>query len=125
VHSDEDPRPADDDGLFADELFLGGRERRREPRHGGNPVPVLVREDEAAAEPYSAVVIDRSAGGLGLSLDRPLARGTLLRLRPTEAPDATPWVAVEVRNCWPDGPYWEVGCCFREAPAEDVLKLFG
>jgi hypothetical protein len=124
VHSDEDPRPADDDGLFADELYLGGRERRREPRHGGNPVAVLVRDAEAA-EPYAAVVIDRSAGGLGLSLDRPLDRGTLLRLRPTEAADTMPWVAVEVRNCWPDGPYWEVGCRFQEPPAEDVLKLFG
>jgi hypothetical protein len=115
----EDPPPPD--------LRFRGlrRERRTTPRWGGNPIVVQVSDADARATPYRAVVIDRSDTGVGLSVDRKLEAGALLSLRVGSAADGTPWVRVQVKNCFPAGPYWEVGCQFVETPPPDVMRLFG
>jgi hypothetical protein len=120
--------PDDKDKESVDDLTLYtlGQERRAAPRVGGDPIPVLLCEgDPPGGEPFRGVVIDRSLGGLGLSLDRPLEKGALLSLRVADAPPTTPWVRIEVRNCQPAGTFWEVGCQFYQTPISDVLQLFG
>jgi hypothetical protein len=97
-------------------------ERREGLRRQGVPVPVRVDAPGSAG----AVVIDRSTGGLCLSLDRAVPAGRVLRVRAENAPADSPWVAVEVRHCRPaEGRRWHLGCRFVERPPWNVLLMFG
>jgi|SRR5208283_1400486 len=107
--------------------FLHGatRERRGALRRGGNPVPVLITDANGEAEPLNAWVIDRSTGGLCLSVHEAIATGTVLSVRTSNAPQTVPWIQVEVKNCRPVGSDWELGCKFVRTPPWSVLLLFG
>jgi hypothetical protein len=107
--------------------FVGGvyGEKRAALRRPGNPVPVLISDAPATAEPYYGWVLDRSVGGLRLTVETAVATGTILSLRPTNAPETAPWVQVEVRHCHQDGKNWELGCQFLKTPSWGVLLLFG
>ncbi len=100
-------------------------EQRGTVRRKGNPVEVLVTDGEATAEPVRGWVVDRSMGGLCLMLDDEVAPGAALSLKPRNAPPATPWVQVEVRNCKRTKTAYEVGCRFPKTPPWAVLLLFG
>jgi hypothetical protein len=89
-------------------------ERRRAVRRGGQPVEILVRDKE---ETFPGWVMDRSPGGLGLQLPRPVGWAVTLSVRACDAPKGTPWVPVHVRRCQPLGPrHWSVGCQFVKRP---------
>jgi len=47
-------------------------EQRGAHRRKGNPVGVHITDAEAKGEPFHAVITNRSAGGLGLEVDRPI-----------------------------------------------------
>jgi hypothetical protein len=100
-------------------------ERRQAPRRWGDPLEVFVSDGGAPVEPGRAWVKNRSPRGLGLSVAEPVAEGSRLCVRPTLAPDGTPWVLLEVKHCHPLAGRWMLGCQFTEPPPDDVLVLFG
>src|SRR5207248_3390451 len=77
-------------------------DRRRAPRFAGRLCQVFVSSGETAR------VRDRSAGGLGLLLGRPVNVGTVLRLRADCLEEV--WVAAEVRHCRPQSEGCLLGC---------------
>ena len=100
-----------------------GDERRRATRRPGNPTPVLISSD--SGEPYKGEVVDRSAGGLCLMVDKQIAKGTVLSVKPAKIPNI-PWVKVEVRYCRPSTEGGSIiGCRFVEQPPMNVMLLFG
>jgi len=103
------------------------RERRGAPRRRGNPVPILVSDADNAVTPVRGWVMDRSGGGLGLELEEEgeVDIGTVLSVRPLDAPDTVPWVKIEVRNRQLCGSTWRLGCMFVRPPAWDVMMRFG
>ena len=92
-------------------------------RRGGNPLDVLISDEEAQAEPINALVIDRSMTGLGLAVSRSYEPGTVLSVRRTD--NSTPWVRLEVKNCRLVAGTYEVGCLFVSIPPSSVLMMFG
>jgi hypothetical protein len=119
------PFPASNEA--ARDPFVGGvfGEKRIALRRPGNPVPVLISDATVTAEPRYGWVLDRSLGGLCLSVQAPVAVGTVISVRPTHAPETAPWVQVEVRRCQEDGNSWELGYQFLKTPSWGVLLLFG
>jgi hypothetical protein len=111
----------------ADPFIKGSRmDRRATLRRGGNPIAVLISDAESKAQPSFGYVLDRSTGGLCLSVAAPIPEGTLLTVRTNHAPQTVPWVRVEVRNCRPvSDKEWELGCKFDKTPPWSVLLLFG
>jgi hypothetical protein len=103
----------------------GSMEKRSALRRQGNPVEVAIADSEGQTELTRGWVVDRSTGGLCLSLFQPLDVGSVVNVRPCRVEPAPPWVRVEVRKCrrQPDG--WEVGCQFVRTPPWSVLLLFG
>jgi hypothetical protein len=64
-------------------------------------------------------------GGLRLELAEAVPPHTVLNVRPAEATEIIPWVALEVRNCHQGQDGWEVGCQFVQTPPSSILWLFG
>lgn len=105
--------------------FNRATERRVGFRRVGNPVEVLVCDLEFKSPPVRGWVVDRSRLGVRLSLAEKVANGTILQIRPSNAPDNIPWQAIEVRNAQPGEQAWELGCQFASEPSWEVLLLFG
>jgi hypothetical protein len=99
-------------------------DRRSAPRRKGNRVEVHLTDD-SKRPPVLGWVVDRSMGGLCLIVEEPLSEGTVLNVRPRQAPQTTPWLPIEIRACRPDGCNWEVGCRFLKPPQWNDLLLFG
>ena len=70
-------------------------------------------------------MLDRSVGGLCVATAKPLAVQTVISVRPASAPNTTPWIAVEVRNCREHDNRWEIGCKFVRTPVWSILLQFG
>jgi hypothetical protein len=121
VPANPTPNPAEED------LFIRGSamERRSSIRRRGNAVAILISDAEAAADPTSGWVVDRSLGGLCLSVEKEIESGMVLSVRTTNAPPEIPWVRVEVRSCRQVGHEYEIGCQFVRTPPWSVLLLFG
>jgi hypothetical protein len=99
-------------------------DRRSSPRRKGNRVEVFLTEDLKRA-PIEAWVVDRSLGGLCLIVDKQLAEGSVWQVRPRQAPQTAPWLAIEIRSCRAEGGEWEIGCRFVKPPQWNDLLLFG
>lgn len=108
----------------ADYLLGVTRERRAGPRRKGNQIEVRL-DDGSGAGPVVGLVLDRSVGGLGLLTDAPIEAGTVLKVRPTQAPETTPSVEVTVRSCKQRGRQYELGCQFHRTPDWNVMLQFG
>jgi hypothetical protein len=108
------------------DVFLHGgtKERRNAPRRKGNSVEVLFAP-APNKEPRQGWVVDRSVGGLCLTLEQPVKEGEVWHVRPRNASASTPWTAVEVRTCKAEEGNWEVGCRFLQTPQWNVMLLFG
>jgi hypothetical protein len=102
-----------------------GRERRASLRRHGAPVEVLIAATEPGQEPTKGIVLDRSRGGLSISMSQPAATGSVLRVRVASLADEMACVDVEVRHCRRTGKHWLVGCKFVEELPWTVLLLFG
>jgi hypothetical protein len=86
---------------------------------------VLIVNPARSEEPHRGWLLDRSLGGLCLSMDEGADEGTLLRVRATNAPSRLPWVEVQVKNCRRKESGWEVGCQYVRTPSWEVLLTFG
>lgn len=114
------PQPATPDPFH----WGGFGERRTSIRRQG----VLLKVAVADAHPQELEhgwVLDRSMGGLGLSLSKPLELGTILKVRPHGAGDVAGWVEVTVRSCQAKNEHWKVGCQFVRTPPWNILLMFG
>src|SRR5262249_14717801 len=106
--------------------FLGiACEKRRTPRRLGGPVTVQLLHQRSASLPVEGWVLDRSAGGVSVSVGRPYPRGIKLRIRPVHYGKPAAWVQVTVRSCRPDDNRWAVGCEFADELPSTSLQLFG
>jgi hypothetical protein len=104
---------------------LTTKERRSAPRRKGNPVSVHICNGPDVSDPFQGWVLDRSAGGVRLLVDEAIPAGTLLKMRPTKAPVAFPWVSIKVKSCYPQRKSWNLGCQFLEKLSWEDLQLFG
>jgi len=100
-------------------------EKRGFTRRSGNAVPVVFTTAGHEDALDNGWVVDRSSGGLCLSLEKPIDVGTFLRLRPSKAPVTAPWIDVQVRSCRADEANWELGCQFITIPPFNTLLLLG
>ena len=75
-------------------------------------------------EPLSGWVLDRSMGGVGVMLDKPLPEGLSLKIRPRKASEDTPWIAVHIKSCRQEGDQWEVGLQFDQTPNWSTWSCF-
>ena len=104
--------------------FGSSSEKRAALRRKGAFVEVLVTDEAQQQHPWSAWVVDRSLGGLCLSVEREVEPGTVLRVRPRNAASMAPWVEVEVKSCKTEEGVLLLGCAFRKTPPYSVLLLF-
>ncbi len=102
-----------------------GPERRGEPRRGGNPVPVLVSDAAAAAEPMRGWVVNRSPGGLALLAEASLEPDTVASVRPDLPHVASRWFQARVVYCFAERGSWRVGFQFVQRLSWTELRAFG
>jgi hypothetical protein len=100
-------------------------ERRSSVRRRGKQIKVLISDAEALEAPVEGWVMDRSMGGLCLLVYRAMEPGSILSVRTAEAPQTTPWVQVEIKNCRHNTNHWVIGCQYVRTPPWGVLLLFG
>jgi hypothetical protein len=108
--------PAHGNGAF--------RERRSAPRRRRNVRVLFLSNDSVLEEPYGAMLLDCSVGGLRLLVRLDVEEGEVLMVRPPSAPAGTPWVPVKVRNRRLGRDSCEVGCQFTPSLAGRLLQLF-
>lgn len=99
-------------------------EKRTSHRREGNPVEIVLSEKEPKTELLRGWVIDRSLGGLCLRLGCKIKKGTILSIRPKNAPLGTLWIQIEIRSCREVEGDWETGCRFVRPPSWSQLLLF-
>ncbi len=110
----------------ADPFAAGGvNERRAAARRGGHPVTVDLTDPSEVHPPQQGWVLDRSLSGLCLMVPNALPIGSFWKVRPSNAPQTTPPVRVEVITCAADAAEWKVRCRFEKTPNYAVLLMFG
>jgi PilZ domain len=103
----------------------GPKEFRSSLRRRGKVVPVLVSDVEASMEPIQGLVLNRSRGGLCLSVPQPVEVGRLLAVRTADFPEDLDSVQIRVRHCKRKGDSCHLGCQFVESHPWSVLLIFG
>ena len=113
----------------ASDLFSHGsnHERRQAPRRRGNPVAILLADEEPDSEPVAGYVIDRSLGGLGVELDASVTAepGMVLAVRPRRGAEHVAWTRVVVRSFEKLGSNHRLGCQFTRPPNSQTMLHFG
>src|SRR5262249_20881788 len=71
-------------------------ERRSAFRREGQHVRVFITDAAAEGQPIEGWVLDRSVGGVCLSVTRQIPIDTLLSIRACNAPDTIPWTQIRV-----------------------------
>jgi hypothetical protein len=99
--------------------------KRKHLRRKDIATPILLAKEKDGGEPITCSVVDRSRGGLGILVDQPILQGTVIRVRPVQAPEDVAWVRLEVRHCGRRGAGWFLGCRFTEQLPWTVILLFG
>jgi hypothetical protein len=92
-------------------------------RRSGNPIDILVSDEQSKIAPQNGLVLDRSPRGLCLALDRPVDVGVVITVKRTN--NTTPWIKVTVKNCRQVGGTYELGCEFVSVPSASTLMMFG
>jgi hypothetical protein len=120
------PEPQEAPVPERDPFLVGSAsEKRQAARRKGGVIEVLLSDEGAKADPWKAVVVDRSLGGVCVGGTRRVEPGTVLTLRPLAAPPGTPWLEVRVRSCRQDAEGWVLGCQFVRIPPTSLRLLFG
>ncbi len=101
-------------------------ERRASPRRYGDPVEVHLRSYEYLDPPCGRTgwVRDRSAGGLGLTTEKPLEVGSWLRVRPDFGSGRRLLGGCPCAPLPAPRRKWVLGCQFVEPPPHELLLLF-
>jgi hypothetical protein len=119
-------KPAKKPNLPPDPYAMGTTlEQRGAHRRKGNPIGVQITDADGKGEPIHGVIINRSAGGLGLEMDRPIDVNTTVSVRVVNAPVTVPWIQVQVRSCRQHENGWLLGCQFLKPPPWSIMLLFG
>jgi hypothetical protein len=100
-------------------------EQRGAFRRGGNSIEVQISDALQDGRVHPGWILDRSVGGLCLAVNEAFAEGSLLNVRTSNAPTATPWVEIQVKSCRQRKDDWELGCQFLKTPPWSVMMLFG
>jgi hypothetical protein len=103
----------------------GTAEQRKASRRLVCGVEVRIVDAQPPVESVVGWVMDRSAGGLGLSVDKAVSVGTILRLLPCQAPAGTACLEVRVKRCQREDCRWTLGCRFVQVPSAEVQKYLG
>jgi hypothetical protein len=119
------PAPKHPQNVSDEQLGRAVSNRRVALRRRGNAVTVDVVDPLDPATEITGWVIDRSTGGLRLETECELPVEATLSIRPRTNSDQTPWTAVVVRSCTPEGGVWQSGLQFVKTPTYNVLMLFG
>ena len=100
-------------------------ERRSALRREGRHVRVYITDAAAEGQPMEGWVLDRSVGGVCLSVTRQIPIETIVSVRACNAPDTIPWTQIRVMRCRWEGGYYELGCEFLRTPSWATMLLFG
>jgi hypothetical protein len=109
-----DTEPAEQDRPH-DEAYWA--EKRSSPRFQVRAMRVLLAESPNQTDFIEAVMLNRSLGGLGLSVDREIPAGKTLHVCICESERDNHWSVIEIRYCRPERGRWTLGCKFLETPA--------
>jgi hypothetical protein len=99
-------------------------ERRKSPRRRCPAVKVVISDLDGQTRPHSAVLLDRSVGGMRLGVAEAISVGTVLSIRLDEGSPSASWPQLEVKYCFWQDDCWLVGCRFVGTPSWSVLMLF-
>jgi len=120
------PAETDEADSFGDPFEVGSAsERRTASRRMGRHVRIYVSDAAAEATPVEGWVLDRSLGGLCISLGRQMPPDTILSIRAYNASDTIPWAQVRVLRCESQGNHFQLGCQFIRTPPFNAMMLFG
>ena len=111
-------------GIMEDDSYVKQGDRRGSKRRWLNPIPVrfIAPTD---AEPLNGIVVNRSAGGLAILTNHDFPEGTILMVRPLEAPESVPSVKVAVRHSRKAGGMRMLGCQYVQELPWNVKVWFG
>lgn len=100
------------------------QERRSALRRGGSTVEVDIQipNNDTILTGY---VINRSIGGLGLTLHCELSKGSVIKIRPRTTTKMATWTSATVRSCRDDGHHYEIGVQFHHTPDWGQMLQFG
>jgi hypothetical protein len=105
-------------------LESGGIEKRVSRRRWGNPTEVQLTSP-LLSQGLHGIVINRSAGGLGIFVDQKVQPGMLVEVRSVEAPYYVPATEVEVKYCRKVRKHFFLGCQFQKEIPWNVRVWFG
>jgi len=108
------PKPA---GLSGDSA-----DRRHSARRVETPIAIHVASLPGEEQPAEGWVVNRSPGGLCLSLNTPIPVGTVVSVRLAAQADMG-WVPLEVKYCSALGSRWKVGCGFQQPESQEASVL--
>jgi hypothetical protein len=100
-----------------------GERRAALRRCGDTPLPVWITAN--GKNPWEGGIRDRSTTGLCLLVPHAVRTGTTLLVRSPNAPEGSPWVAIDVCHCRPAEDGFLLGCQFVQPQPWSVLLLFG
>ena len=103
--------------------LLRGSSRRGPPR--GSAVRVVLAAPIFRNGVGEGFVLDRSTGGLRITVATAVEPGTNVQVRAANAPESVEFVGMMVRSCRKNGEFFVLGCEFEKTPPWNVLLLFG
>jgi hypothetical protein len=103
---------------------IASPKRRQTPRGRGVPSRILILDKNGPAEPFSGWVINRSIGGLCVTLIQPLEEGAILSVRPAKDALDDVWYEVLVKYCRATDTGWEMGCEFQGRGGSNTMLKF-
>jgi hypothetical protein len=121
------PPQTDETGSTPADPFEEGSasERRTAARRAGRHVRVYISDAKAESPSFEGWVIDRSLGGVCVTLGRQVPPDTILSIRAYNAADTIPWTQVRVLRCQSQGTHFQIGCQFLRTPPWNAMMLFG
>jgi hypothetical protein len=100
-------------------------ERRTSRRRHGSPISLLIFDHSGTGTPKEGKVLDRSRGGLLIAAPDFAGVGTILKVRPKNAPEDISWFPIEVRHFRKKEDRWVLGCAFAHKLSDRELLIFG
>ena len=85
---------------------------------------IMILDGKGPNEPFSGWVINRSIGGLCVSVVQPIAEGAVLKVRPAKDMMDDVWCEVLVKYCRATDTGWEMGCEFQGRGGSNTMLKF-